>query len=268
MNFLGLLNHHFGLTIHPFDRPVPPSGLLLHRSFAEAQARLRWAMDGWTPALLTAEPGLGKSTLLGTLADSLDKTTTRVVYTPLSSCKPFGLIGQLAHRFAVRPRRTAAQTAQAMLDELSGSKLTEILILDEAHRLPKDTLDELRLISNLDFDRTPPFWLLLVGLPALRERLAQPEHISLLQRLAIRTSLAPLSEPETADYLDRRLRAAGAPKSLFLPPAVAKLFEKTRGVPRLVNNLATAALVAAATANKRYIDLPEVEDASFDLDQA
>ncbi len=268
MNFLGLLNHHFGLTIHPFDRPVPEGGLLLHRSFSEAQARLRWAMDGWTPALLTAEPGLGKSTLLATLADSLDKTTTRVVYTPLSSCKPFGLIGQLAHRFGVRPRRTAAQTAQAMLDELQASTLIDILILDEAHRLPRESLDELRLLSNLDFDRTPPFWLLLAGQPPLRERLTQPEHESLLQRLAIRTSLAPLSEQETAEYLERRLRAAGAPNNLFLPPAVARLFEKTRGVPRLVNNLATAALLAAATTHKRYIDTPEVENASFDHDNA
>jgi type II secretory pathway predicted ATPase ExeA len=260
--------NHFNFTQLPFGRAVSPDGLLHHRSFTEALTRLSLAVSTRTPALFIAEPGLGKSTLLGNLADALDKTAYRLVYTPLCSCGPFGLIGQLAVRYGLRPKRSAAQTAQGILDELARSERREILILDEAHRLPFTTLDELRLLSNLDFDRTPPFALILAGQPPLREALAQPELASLHQRLAIRASLSPLTEQETADYLDRRLRAAGTRATLFRPQVAVRIFEKTRGVPRLINNLATASLLAAATAGKKHVDLQEVDDAAFDQENS
>jgi len=262
------LVHHFNLIQLPFGRAVSEAGLLPHRSFSEAMARLSLALSTKTPALVTAEPGLGKSTLLGSLADSLDKAENHLVYTPLCSCGPFGLIGQLAVRYGLRPKRSASQTAQAVLDELARSARNEILVLDEAHRLPASTLDELRLISNLDFDRVPPFALILAGQTPLRDSLSQPELASLHQRLAIRTSLSPLSEQETTDYLDRRLRAAGARTTLFRPQAVARIFEKTRGVPRLINNLALASLLAAASTGKKHVDLEEVNDASFDQENS
>jgi type II secretory pathway predicted ATPase ExeA len=263
MNLDALLNH-FGLATHPFARAVPEAGLVRHHSFAEALVRLTLAVDTRTPALLTAEPGLGKSTLLGVFADQVDRSKTRLVYTALCSCGPFGLVGQLAARYGVKPRRSAAQTALAVLDELSRSDRTEILILDEAHRLPDTSLDELRLLSNLDFDRTPPFSLLLVGQCDLRERLAEARHASLAQRLAIRSSLGPLSESDSADYLDRRLRAAGARATLFRPAAAARVFEKTGGVPRMINNLATASLLSAASRGRKHIELQDVDDAAFD----
>jgi type II secretory pathway predicted ATPase ExeA len=258
------LLRHFGLTSLPFGRSVGEGGLLEHKSFVEALERLRLAVDSRTAMLLTAEPGLGKSTLLGTFADTLDKARVRLVYTPLCSCGPFGLIGQLAQRYGLKPKRSSAQTAQVVLDELARSDKQEILVLDEAHRLPRESLDELRLISNLDFDRTPPFTLLLAGQTPLRETLAQPELASLLQRLPLRASLSPLTDRETVDYLDRRLRAAGAQATLFRPGAADKIFERSLGVPRQINNIATAALLVAATASKKHVDVREVEDAAFD----
>lgn len=262
------LLRHFALTAMPFVRSVPDAGLLRHKTFAEALSRLSLAVESRTPALVTAEHGLGKSTLLATFADSLDKARTHLVYTALCSCGPFGLVGQLAVRYGVKPKRSAAQTAQAVLDELARSDKDEVLMLDEGHRLPHESLDELRLLSNLDFDRTPPFALILAGQSPLRERLLEPDLASLRQRLSIRATLSPLSDRETADYLDRRLRAAGASATLFLPAAADRLFERTRGVPREVNNLATAALFAAAGAGKKHVDVREVEDASFDQENA
>jgi type II secretory pathway predicted ATPase ExeA len=130
--------------------------------------------------------------------------------------------------------------------------------------LPRESLDELRLLSNLDFDRTPPFTLILAGQPPLRETLALPELASLAQRLPLRASLSLLTDRETVDYLDRRLRAVGAQATLFRPGAADKVFEKSRGVPREINNVATAALLAAAAAGKKHVDVREVEDAVFD----
>jgi type II secretory pathway predicted ATPase ExeA len=228
-------------------------------TFGPVSLQIDWA----DRVAITGANGAGKSTLLGTFADRLDKGKTRLVYTALCSCGPFGLIGQRASRYGVKNRRAAAQTAQAILDELAKSDRDEILMLDEGHRLPHASLDELRLLSNLDFDRTPPFALILAGQPPLRERLLEPDLASLWQRLPIRTSLAPLSDKETVDYLDRRLRAAGATATIFRPAAADKVFERTRGVLRLINNLATSALLAAASGGKKHVDVREVEDAVF-----
>lgn len=264
---LKALLRHFGLHSPPFARSVPTGGLLGHASFNEALTRLRFAVESKTPAMLTAEPGLGKSTLLAAFADALDPATTRLVYTPLCSCGPFGLIGQLSTRYGIKGKRSTAQTAQAILDELGRSDKEEVLVLDEAHRLPAASLDELRLISNTDFDRTPPFALVLVGQPPLREHIADPSLSSLAQRIPIRSSLSPLSDSETAEYVDRRMRAVGAAKCPFRQPALDKLFEHSRGVPRQINSFATAALLAAATAGRKHVEPADIATAVFDVEQ-
>jgi type II secretory pathway predicted ATPase ExeA len=174
----------------------------------------------------------------------------------------------MATHYGLKPKRSASQTAQTLLDELSRTGKREVWILDEAHRLPASSLDELRLLNNSDFDRAAPFCLVLCGHPPLRKTLSAVEHDSLWQRLAIRTSLSPLSDEETSDYVDRRLRAVGASSTLFRPAAINKLFEHSRGVPRMINNLCTAALFAAAAASRKHVDAKDVEAAQFDLEHS
>src|SRR5881397_2183134 len=130
MTTLETLLHHFGLTALPFDRAVPPEGLLSHASFAEALERLRFAIDTRGPALLVAPPGTGKSVLLNALCASMPPSDLRVIATALSSCGPFGLVGQLAVRYGTPVRRTTAQTAAGLLEELGRSPHTEVLVLD------------------------------------------------------------------------------------------------------------------------------------------
>jgi type II secretory pathway predicted ATPase ExeA len=265
---LDKLLHHFGFTALPFDRAVPPEGRLLHGSFTEALERLRFAVDTRGPGLLVAPPGTGKSVLLESLCADLAASTVRVTATALTSCGPFGLVGQLAARYGTPVRRTTAQTAAALLTELAGSAKTELLVLDEAHRLPDASLEELRLLGQLDFDRRAPFVLLLAGQPLLRERLQQPDFDALWQRLVVRTSLGPLTDQESATYLDRRPRAVGARAMLFRSRAVELLFQHSRGIMRRLNHLATGALLAAARAGRKHVDAPDVQAAVFDDEHA
>jgi type II secretory pathway predicted ATPase ExeA len=268
MTTVDKLLHHFGLTALPFDRAVPPEGLLRPASFTEALERLRFAVDARGPGLLVAEPGTGKSVLLDTLCAELAPSPVRVIATALTACGPFGLVGQLAGRYGTPVRRTTAQTAAVLLAELAGSAKTELLVLDEAHRLPDASLEELRLLNQLDFDRRAPFVLLLAGQPLLRERLQQPDFAALWQRLVVRTSLAPLTDRESAEYLDRRPRAVGARTLLFRPGAVDLLFQHSRGIMRHLNRLATGALLAAARAGRKHVDAPDVQAAAFDDEHA
>jgi type II secretory pathway predicted ATPase ExeA len=215
MTTVDKLLHHFGLTALPFDRAVPPEGLLAHASFAEALERLRFAVDARGPGVLVAPPDTGKSVLLQTLCASWPPSDVRVIATALSSCGPFGLVGQLAARYGTPVRRTTAQAA--WLAELSGSAKMELL--DEAHRLPNASLESSASSANSTSIAESPSYCSWPANPPSAERLQHPDFDALWQRLVVRTSLAPLIDRESAEYLDRRPRAVGARAMLFPVPS-------------------------------------------------
>ena len=136
-----------------------------------------------------------------------------------------------------------------------------VLIVDEAHHLRNDVLEDLRLLTNYKMDSENRLCLLLVGLTELRRRLSMAVHESLAQRLVVRFHLAGLAHDELAGYLVHRLRLAGCELPLFEPPAVEALFQATHGLPRKVNRLAHYALSAAAIEKARTVTPEHVQAA-------
>lgn len=152
-----------------------------------------------------------------------------------------------------------------MAETLSADERRHLLVLDEAHALPDATLEDLRLLTISDFDRKSPFLLLLAGLPSLDERLADPVHHALDQRITTQARLAPLGLEETGAYLNARLTAAGAKgKPVFEEGAVEAIFDCTGGTPRRINNVATAALIVAASRSRRVVTAEDITDARLD----
>jgi type II secretory pathway predicted ATPase ExeA len=214
-----------------------------HTALQEILDKLRFALARDTIALLVAESGRGKSTTLALFAKSLDAGSYHILATSLTTVGPFGLISQLAALSGLRPCRFKGDTAASFIAHLRGLPKRTVLLIDEAHLIPDASLEDLRLLTACDFDRRSPFALVLVGQPLLRQRLGEPQHYSLAQRIGVRLRLRPLSEVEMPPFLDRHLKAAGAKKNPFEPDAVAALFQHTRGVPRLVQNLALSAML-------------------------
>jgi general secretion pathway protein A len=138
------------------------------------------------------------------------------------------------------------------------------VIVDEAHLLPDASLEDLRLLTADSLQDKSPFALVLAGQPLLRERILEPHHYSLNQRITVRVRLRPLTDSDVALFLDKHLRACGATRSLFEPDAVALLFQHSRGVPRLVQSLALAGMLAAASGNKKLVDPDCVQQAVLD----
>lgn len=262
------LEEHFALTQHPFPKAASEAALLRHNGLQATLDRLRFALDRDTIALLVAESGCGKSTILRLFAKSLDAGSYHVLSTSLTTVGPFGLISHLAALTGLRSSRFKGDTAAAFIAHLRGLPKRTVLLVDEAHLMPDDSLEDLRLLTAGDFDRKSPFALVLVGQPLLRERLDEPQHYSLAQRIGVRLRLRPLSEAEMPPFIDRHLRAAGAKKSLFEPDSVSALFQHTRGVPRLVQNLALSAMLVAMETNKKTVDSASVQQALADWEAA
>lgn len=207
---------------------------------------------------------MGKSLLLGLVSDELQGAGWVVHYLAHSTTGPFGLVNVLARKAGLAPRRSRAETAQYLVSTLLEDERRHLLVLDEAHALPDDTLQDVRLLTITDFDRRSPFVLLLAGQISLDERLAEPVHYALDQRITTVARLLPLSPAEVAEYVERRLAAAGAGAPVFEDGAVETLADRSGGIPRSVNNLATASLIVAAARDRRLVRAQDVQDAHLD----
>ena len=129
-----------------------------------------------------------------------------------------------------------------------------VLICDEAHLLDAESLEGVRCLSNLGMDQTAPFCLLLLGQPALRHRLRRGAFTALDQRVGMRYAIGGLDSAETHSYVQHHLALAGRSDTLFSDDAIGLIHTTSRGLPRQVNNLAVASLIAAFAAKKAMVD--------------
>jgi type II secretory pathway predicted ATPase ExeA len=263
---MSIIESHFNLHSAPFPQSADGPAILQHTTLKDAQDRLRFVLDRNGIGLCTGESGCGKSTLLGCLYRSLDPTSYLVVYSSLTTLGPFGMLSSLVAKLGMRPRRFKGETAQDLLAHLRASPKSVVLILDEAHLMPDASLHDLRLLTADSLDKKSPFTLVLAGQPLLRERLGEPQHYALAQRVTVRVRLRPLTDSEATLFLDKHLRAAGATRNLFEPDAVTLLFQHSRGIPRLLQNLALGALLAAASTNKKTVDADCVQQSLLEAE--
>jgi len=262
---MSALLKHFGFSDHPFARNPGKKALFQHAGFKEALKRLLFCveLDGFGE--LVAETGCGKSLLLGELASELQHRGWVVHYFAHSTIGPFSLINVLARKVGIPPRRSKGETAQVLHEKLAGDDRKHLVILDESHELPDSSLADVRLLTIGDYDRTSPFLLLLAGSPDLDDRLADPTHHALEQRITSFARLQPLSAEETTKYINLRLNAVSSrAKPIFEDGALEAIFDGAGGVPRRINNLATSALIVAAARARKLVTAQDVQDALLD----
>jgi type II secretory pathway predicted ATPase ExeA len=263
---MSIIEEHFKLHRPPFPQTAEGQAVLQHTSHKEAHERVRFGIDRYGIVLCTAESGCGKSTLLGCVQRDLEPASYLVVYSSLTTLGPFGLLSSLVAKLGMRPRRFKGETAHELIAHLRGSSKSVVLILDEAHDMPDASLEDLRLLTADSLDKKSPFALVLAGQPLLRERLSEPQHYALAQRITVRVRLRSLTDSEATLFLDKHMRAAGATRNLFEPDAVTLLFQHSRGIPRLLQSLALGALLAAASANKKTVDADCVQQSLLEAE--
>jgi general secretion pathway protein A len=243
-----MYTRHYGLREKPFSLTPDPRFLYLSASHREALAHLLYGIEqGEGFIAVTGEVGTGKTTLCRTLLERIG-ADAEVAY--LFNPRLDGLeLLQAIHRELALPvlgtRAELMDRLNRFLLETSRRGRRVLVIVDEAQNLPVDTLEELRLLSNLETSTEKLLQIVLFGQPELDDLLDSRELRQLRQRIGVRWRLDPLSEPEAGDYVRHRLRiAAGCDTEVFSPAALRELRRRSRGVPRLVNLLADRALLA------------------------
>jgi putative secretion ATPase (PEP-CTERM system associated) len=260
----------YNLRERPFALSPDPEYLYLSRVHREALDYIRYGVESRAGFIVvTGEIGSGKTTLLQTLLQRLDERTVvaRLVNTTLD---PRELLEAIMLDFGID---TTGKSKPLLLRDLGQFLVSQraagrrpLVVVDEAQNLTLQALEEIRLLSNLETEKSKLLQILLAGQPNLRDKMSSPELEQLRQRVAVSYHLTPLDAADTAAYINYRLQhaAIGRPP-VFPEEAAALVFELSRGVPRTINVICDAVLVFGFAEERRTIDRPLVEEAVQEL---
>lgn len=265
-----MYNAHFNFREAPFGVTPDPQFYYSNAVYQEAWATLRYgiaARKGFI--LITGEAGTGKTTLLrkamrafGSNIKTAYISSTMVGYTDLLRLilTDLGLPACTDNKSTIIERLT-----EYLIDQFKAGNIVALLI-DEAQNLRLETLEELRLLGNLETDKDKLLQIVLVGQPELEQKLDQSELRQLRQPLVLRCRLKPVRRDEVKSYMNSRLQTIGhRSEDLFDPDAVEKIALYSSGIPRLINLICDNALRAAFALSKRKISADIVEEVTEDL---
>jgi type II secretory pathway predicted ATPase ExeA len=255
---------HFALRESPFSKEIPDADLWLPPSRAALVSDLVEALDGRASVLLTGDPGVGKTCVLRALKQRLPETGFRLTYCHNATLGRRDFYRQLCLALGLTPSATAAALFYAIsshVQDLGKEQVHPVFLLDEAHLLHQDTLDHLHILLNYGWDSRALLSLILVGLPALADRLALRRNRSLQSRIHHRFAIGPLTVADTAAYVALRLKQAGGDAEVFTAEALARLHESTGGVLREIDRIGGLALRDAARKKRTLVDRESLDRA-------
>lgn len=252
--------NHFKMNDHPFQERPPVEWILNDHRISESLARLDYFAQQGTLALLVGQTGVGKSTLLRLFIQNLSKNRYRPIYLHFTGIPSAGLLRLIVTQLGEAPRRGKENLFLQILERTAKGDLITLLIIDEAHLIDPQALTDLRLLVSSALDTDTPVKIVLSGQESLARLLARASLTDLVNRISVRCHLSALTKEQTASYIDSRMRRAGSNDKVFEPEAKSLIHDYASGIPRQINNIATACLLNAATRNLHKINEPLVTD--------
>jgi type II secretory pathway predicted ATPase ExeA len=241
----------YNLRLNPFEITPDPSFLFSTSRHNEALASLYYgvrARKGFV--VLTGEVGTGKTMLVRCVLELLRRTGVAFAYVFNPSLSALEFIRYIAGDFGLpvagKAKDELILALSAFLVDRHQRKLATLLVVDEAHHLSPELLEEVRLLTNLETTQQKLLQIVLAGQPELDEMLDSFELRQIKQRIALRCHLEPLNLEETRGYIQRRLQIAGVPPDImiFSEPATNAIFRHSNGFPRLINTICENALLS------------------------
>lgn len=253
---------YFGLNEAPFAITPDPAFVYLSQAHRDALAHLLHGVgQGGSGGFvqLTGEVGTGKTTMCRCLLEQLpEKTQVALILNPLVS--PLEMLATICEELGIETNGIS-DSHKSLVDALNKYLLEKhadgwrvVVVIDEAQNLSPEALEQVRLLTNLETAKHKLLQMVLLGQPELRDLLQRNDLRQLSQRITARYHIASLSAEETAAYVRHRMQVAGAPRSPFSRPALKTLYQRSGGVPRIINIIADRALAAGYAAEALNIN--------------
>jgi general secretion pathway protein A len=266
-----IYNPYFGFSENPFNISPDPEFLYRSPQHEEALANLIYGVRSRKGFIvLTGEVGTGKTTMLECLRDYLDTMRTEFAFIFNSRLTPDQFFEMMAFDFNLecdRKSKTDVLFAlNALLIKQAEKGRTCVLLVDEAHNLEWDVLEEIRLLGNLENRGGKLLQIILAGQPELDRKLDAPNLRQLKQRIVLRCNLNPLTPDESASYIDTRLARAGLPdQQIFSSELLEEIYKRSRGIPRVINLICDNLLVTAFAMERKDCTVEMLDEVCQDL---
>jgi len=248
----------YGLSRTPFARDIPTDQLYQSVMLEETLGRLEYAAKRQLFAVVTGDCGTGKTTAVRLFKASLDPAVFMVMYLADSKLTPRhfykGLLEQLGCESKFY-RGDAKRQLHREVELMRGIQhLQPVVIVDEAHLLDKEMLEEVRFLLNFKMDAQSPMALILVGQSELWEKLQLQAYAAIRQRVDLQCKLTHLDRAQVGEYINRHLAYAGSEHDIFSDNAIDEIYRFSSGAARLVNKACMHCLIYGAQNGRRIID--------------
>ncbi|NNE80989.1 MAG: AAA family ATPase [Silicimonas sp.] len=255
----------FGFSERPFTLLPDPDFLFWSRAHRRAFSVLEYGVMTRSPiTVVTGEVGVGKTTLIQKLLQSLDDDVTLGLISNAQGGRG-ELLQWALNSLGVETDLTAAyvtlfqQLQDFVIEEYAAGRRV-IILIDEAQNLSTEGLEELRMLTNINSNKDELMQLILVGQPELRQLIMRPELRQFAQRVTATYHIGSLDRAAVAGYIQHRLTHVGGTGAEFTAEAIDMVHQNTHGIPRLVNRLCDFAMVYAATEERRVVDAAIIEE--------
>jgi general secretion pathway protein A len=266
-----MYNAFFGITDNPFNLSPDPAFLYRSSQHEEALANLIYGVQSRKGFIvLTGEVGTGKTTMLECLREYLESQYIEFAFLFNSRINPQQFFEMIAYDLDLRCERTSKTEVLFALNNLLIQQMNEgrttVLIVDEAHNLDWEVLEEIRLLGNLENRKGKLLQIVLAGQPEFDRKLDAPNLRQLKQRIVLRYNLKPFSLEETAEYIDSRLVKVGLSDQTVFPDAlITEIHTRSRGIPRIINGICDNLLLTAFAMESKVCTQKMLDEVSDDM---
>lgn len=259
----------YSLKQSPFSKDLPARHLYASQSHKETLSRLKYLQQIRGIGVITGESGIGKTTYLRAFVSQLNPSLYKVVYFPLSTGTVMDFYRGIASGLGEIPQFRKVdlfhQIQQAIHKSFKDSRITPVFILDEMQLVTPKFLGELTILFNFEMDSKNPFILILSGLDYFLDKLKLNQNRPLSQRVVIRYEIEPFDETEFKAYIAHHLSLAGANIPLFDEAALNAIYQRSRGIPRVINTLCSNCLIQGSALKASLISEEIVFQVSEEL---
>jgi general secretion pathway protein A len=266
-----MYNAFFGFSDNPFNLSPDPAFLYRSKQHEEALANLIYGVQSRKGFIvLTGEVGTGKTTMLECLRDFLESQYTEFAFIFNSRITSDQFFEMIAYDLDLRCTRTSKTEVLFALNQLllqqTQQARTTVLIVDEAHNLEWEVLEEIRLLGNLENRRGKLLQIILAGQPELDRKLDAPNLRQLKQRIVLRCALQPFTLAETTEYMNTRIEKAGMPnQQIFDPEMTAEIHSRSQGIPRVINAICDNLLLTSFAMETKVPTIEMLDEVSRDM---